>query len=74
MNQKDKKEIGLNMAILMDSILDQNSDSSEVTNRAITFCSEMFKKYPELKEYTEFMVEDDWDKNIAWINWERNFL
>jgi hypothetical protein len=25
MNQKDKKEIGLNMAVLMDSILDENS-------------------------------------------------
>lgn len=74
MNQKDKKEIGLNMAALMDSILDANSEPEFVANSAISFCAEMFKKYPDLKEFVESMVEDDWDKNIAWINWERNFL
>lgn len=73
MNQKDKKEIGLNMAVLMDSILG-NSQPEPVANSAIAFCAEMFKKYPELKEFVEISVEDDWDKYIAWIKWERNFL
>jgi hypothetical protein len=74
MNQKDKKEIGLNMAVLMDSVLYQNLNADDVANKAITFCSEMLKKYPDLKEYIEGMVANDWDKNIAWINWERDFL
>ena len=71
MNQKDKKEIGLKMTVLMDSILDVNSESETVANSAISFCAEMFKKYPELKEFVEYMVEDDWDKNIEWINFEK---
>lgn len=73
MNQKDKKEIGLNMAVLMDIILG-NSQPEPVANSTITFCAEMFKKYPELKEFVEISVEVDWDKYIACIKWERNFL
>lgn len=74
MNQKDKKEIGLNMAILMESILDERTEPEIIANRAITFCSEMFKKYPELTEYTEDMTEGDFDKYVSWINWEKEFL
>ena len=74
MNQKEKKEIGLNMTMLMESILDENSQSEDVANTAINFAADMLKMFPEVRQFVESSLEDDWDKNVAWINWERQFI
>ncbi len=73
MNSKDKSEIGINLAILMDAILNQDSIPEDVANTAIRFCVEMFKQYPELKEFIDDMVQNDWDKKITWIKWAKEF-
>ena len=72
MTKNEKKEIGINISILMDTIRDQGADSTEVANCAISFCIEMLKKFPDLQEYTEDAVRDDWDKKVSWIKWKRN--
>lgn len=73
MNAKDRKEIGLNLTVLMDAILNENSSAEEVANSAIDFCAEMYKKYPELKDYIETVRCDDFDQYVRWINWERRY-
>ena len=74
MNQSEKKDIALNMSVLMKTILYKESNQEEVANCAISFCREMLRKYPDIKDLVEKMTCDDWDTDIAWINWERQML
>ena len=74
MNKSEKNEIALNLSVLMKCILDKNSNQEEVANIAISFCREILRKYPDIKDLVEKMTCDDWDTDIAWINWERTML
>jgi hypothetical protein len=74
MNKREKREIALNISVLMTAFLDKNSDTEEVANIAISFCREMLIKFPELRDLVEEMIHDDWDTQIAWINWEKQML
>jgi hypothetical protein len=74
MTNKDRKEIALNLSVLMMAILDKNSDSGEVANNAISFCAQMLKQFPEIKDIVEEMILNDWDTEIAWIEWGKQML
>jgi hypothetical protein len=34
----------------------------------------MLNAFPEIKELVEEMIEDDWDTQINWIDWEKRML
>jgi len=74
MNQKEKKEISISMSILMDTILNKDSSSEEVANSAVSFAADILKRFPEIRKLVEDMISDDWDNQIAWIDWEKSVL
>lgn len=74
MNAKEKKEIGLNMTMLMQVIMNKDCNSEDVSNHAIYFARDMLLKFPEIREFVEVMFQDDWDESVAWIKWEEEML
>jgi len=84
MTQKEIIDIGLNLMVLTDYTLDKGSSVEDVANCAIKLLSEMLKKYPKLREFiddaiNDFDENDDdfdqlWDRQIAWIKFEKDNL
>lgn len=84
MKRNDIIEIGINMTILIDAILNKNSSAESVANTGISFAQSMLTKYPELRQFVDDVIcsydkEDEdfnekWDRQIAWIDWEKRML
>lgn len=79
MNKKEVDDIGLDLYLLMISILDEKSNSEDIANNAISFCKEILSKHPKLKDIIDLYVtsnnEEDisksWDREIAWIEFQK---
>lgn len=83
MNKKDALSIGIDLSILMDSILDKNSKPDDVANMAITFAASVLKSNPEVRvvvdrTFSNYESGEDfnrnWDREIAWLKWEKEML
>ena len=70
MTKKEVLDIGIDISVLLDYILDEYTDSSDVANSAIIFLVSVLKKHPELRKFVAEIYNDDFDKQVAWIKFE----
>jgi len=84
MTQKETIDIGLSLTILLDSIINKDLNPDEVANTAVTFAQDILMRYPDLRKFvddrfSDYLPSDEgfsdsWNKQIQWIQWEREML
>jgi hypothetical protein len=84
MKKTEAVDMGLDITILVSSILNGDSTPEEVANTAVTFVSTILRKYPELRGVVDSIIcsydKDDsdfnakWDRQIAWMKFEKDMI
>lgn len=72
MTQKENKEIAISISTFLSQALKEDAIAEDVANSAISFCTDLMKNFPEVKNTTsEIMNSLEWDEMIAWVRYEK---
>ena len=81
MKNTEVKDLGINLFIFLEDILNEDSRAEDVANSGISMVIEILRNHPKIHHYIDDMMtsydsEDDnfekrWDLEIAWIKWAK---
>ncbi len=84
MTQQEIKDIGLDLTILTEYVLDDETTAESMANCSITFLKNILKSHPQLRLFVDEMInnfdENDekfnkkWDIMIKWNDFEKRYL
>jgi hypothetical protein len=74
MTERELIDIGINMTILVEAVMNKELDPEEVANVAMNFCVDMLKRYPKIKGIVEEKFTENWDEHIMWIKFNQQML
>lgn len=84
MTKQEIKDIGLDLTILTEYVLDDETTAEAMANCSINFLKNILKSYPQLKLFVDEMInsfdkndekfDKKWDIMIKWYDFEKRYL